>query len=92
MTESTAQTVTVDGQTYAYHDRNRHASVTYYVTTPVATNDAMLLDRIAAAVIRRGSATVAMDMSSGRLRVVGSGWDVFFEFRLPDGTTVQRGY
>ncbi|MCA3008894.1 MAG: hypothetical protein INH34_11025 [Phycisphaerales bacterium] len=92
MTESAAQTVMVDGQTYAYHDQNRHASVTYTVTTPVATDDAMLLDRIASAVIRRRHALVTVEMSSGRLRVIGSGWDIFFEFRLPDGTRVNRCY
>jgi hypothetical protein len=92
MTESAPQTVTVDGQAYAYRGRDRHASVTYYVTTPVATDDAMLLDRIAAAVIRLAHPTVAVELSSGRLRVVGSGCDIFFEFRLPDGTSVHRCY
>ncbi|MCA3010213.1 MAG: hypothetical protein INH34_17705 [Phycisphaerales bacterium] len=92
MTDSTAQTGTVDGQAYACHEQNRHASVTCFVTTPVATDDAMLLDRIATAVMRRAHGKVAVDLSSDRLRDVGSGWDVFFEFRLSDGTIVRRRY
>ena len=92
MTTAAERTVTVDGTSYAYRHQSRHAAETYVITSPLATTDASLLDRLVLAVLQQARPELSVQATNGRIVVAGSGWDIFFEFTSVAGEVVRRAY
>lgn len=92
MTPPDARQVTVRDHTYTYSYQNRHGSETYIVSPALHEGGQGLQDEIVTAILTQRRPGLTLRSGGGRLEVVGSGIDIFFEFTDADGRRVFRSF